>query len=132
MPTARMMNVRTFSVRLNRSRTSKNPNVDKRNSLWLTEEQLVTGAEKFIKVNGYHRIDYNRTFNEGGYHFTSLIVGYRNAPQAGPKRKHQEVQHEQQILLSAYMKSTMSLINELPITIIIIRININNNISKQT
>lgn len=96
MPTARMMNVRAFFVRLNRLRTSKSPNVNKRNSLWLTEEQLVTGAEKFLKVNGYHRIDYDLTFNEGGYRFTSPIVGYRNAPQASLKRKHQEVQQEQQ------------------------------------
>jgi len=98
MPTARMMNVRAFFVRLNRFRTSKNLNLDKRNNLWLTEKQLVTGAEKFLKVNGYHRIDYNLTFNEGGYHFTSPIVGYRNAPQASLKRKHQQVRQKQQLV----------------------------------
>jgi hypothetical protein len=41
----------------------------------------VLGAEKFIKLSGYQKIEFNQTFNQGGYQFTSPVVGYRNSSQ---------------------------------------------------
>jgi hypothetical protein len=38
----------------------------------------VVGTEKFIKLSGYQKIEFNQTFNQGGYQFTSPIVGYRS------------------------------------------------------
>jgi hypothetical protein len=108
MPTARMMSVRAFFDRLNQGRTSrKTTDIDERNNLWLTESQLVKGAERFIKLNGYQRIEYNQTFNHGEYQLVSPIVGYRNTARYSPndygyhlqgkeRKQQQEEQQEQQ------------------------------------
>jgi len=82
MSTNRMMSVRSLFFKLNHDRTSRktSDNIG-RNDLWLTEGQLVAGAEKFIRLSGYQKIEFNQTFNQGGYQFTSPIVGYRNSSQ---------------------------------------------------
>jgi hypothetical protein len=77
-----MMNVRSLFLRLNHDRTSRKINdILGRNDLWLTEGQLMIGAEKFIKLCGYQKIEFNQTFNQGGYEFISPIVGFRNSSQ---------------------------------------------------
>lgn len=79
MSTSRMMSVRSLILRLNYDRNSrKTSNTLGSNDLWLTERQLVVGTEKFIKLSGYQKIEFNQTFNQGGYQFTSPIVGYRS------------------------------------------------------
>lgn len=75
-----MMNVRSLFLRLNHERNSrKTVDVLGRNDLWLTEDQLKSGTERFIKLNGYQKVEFNWTFDQGGYQFTSPIVGYRNS-----------------------------------------------------
>lgn len=82
MSTSRMMSVRSLFLRLNHDRTSrKTSNSLESNDLWLTEGQLVVGAEKFIKLSDYQNIEFNQTFSQGGYQFTSPIVGYRSTIQ---------------------------------------------------
>jgi hypothetical protein len=79
MSTSRMMSVRSLFLRLNYGRNStKTSNKLGSNDLWLTGRQLVVGTEKFIKLNGYQKIEFNQTFNQGGYQFTSPVVGYRS------------------------------------------------------
>ena len=83
MSTGRMMSVRSLFLRLNHDRTSrKTSNNLGSNDLWLTERQLVVGAEKFIKLSDYQKIEFNQTYSQGGYQFTSPIVGYRSTIQA--------------------------------------------------
>ena len=82
MSTGRMMSVRSLFLRLNHDRTSRKTNNNlESNDLWLTERQLVVGAEKFIKLSDYQKIEFNQTFSQGGYQFTSPIVGYRSTIQ---------------------------------------------------
>lgn len=82
MSTGRMMSVRSLFLRLNHDRTSrKTSNNLGSNDLWLTERQLVVGAKKFIKLSDYQKIEFNQTFSQGGYQFTSPIVGYRSTIQ---------------------------------------------------
>ena len=82
MSTNRLMSVRSLFLRLNHDRTSRKTNDTLgRNDLWLTEGQLVLGVEKFIKLSGYQKIEFNQTLNQGGYQFTSPVVGYRNSSQ---------------------------------------------------
>jgi hypothetical protein len=77
-----MMSVRSLFLRLNYDRTSRKASDNLgRNDLWLTEGQLMVGAEKFLKLSGYQKIEFNQTFNQGGYQFTSPIVGFRNSSQ---------------------------------------------------
>ena len=79
MSTSRLMSVRSLILRLNYDRNSrKTSNKLGSNDLWLTERQLVVGTEKFINLSGYQKIEYNQTFNQGGYQFTSPIVGCRS------------------------------------------------------
>ena len=76
------MSVRSLFLRLNYDRTSRKASDNLgRNDLWLTEGQLMVGAEKFLKLSGYQKIEFNQTFNQGGYQFTSPIVGFRNSSQ---------------------------------------------------
>jgi hypothetical protein len=82
MSTTRMMSVRSLFLRLNHDRTlRKTTDIIGKNDLWLTEGQLVVGAERFIKLNGYQKIEFNQNFNQGGNQFISPIVGYRNSSQ---------------------------------------------------
>ena len=79
MSTSRLMSVRSLILRLNYDKNSrKTSNKLGSNDLWLTERQLVVGTEKFINLSGYQKIEYNQTFNQGGYQFTSPIVGCRS------------------------------------------------------
>lgn len=41
---------------------------------WLTENQLLEGSKEFFKSNDYYRIEYNKTFDQGGRTFSSPIV----------------------------------------------------------
>lgn len=80
MSTNKLMSVRSLFLRLNHERNSrKTGDVLGRNDLWLTEDQLKSGTERFIKYNGYQKVEFNWTFDQGGYKFTSPIVGYRNS-----------------------------------------------------
>ena len=82
MSTNRLMSVRSLFLKLNHDRTSRKTNDTLgRNDLWLTEGQLVVGVEKFIKLSGYQKIEFNQTLNQGGYQFTFPIVGYKNSSQ---------------------------------------------------
>ncbi len=82
MSTTRMMSVKSLFLRLNHDRTlRKTTDIIGKNDLWLTEGQLVVGAERFIKLNGYQKIEFNQNFNQGGNQFISPIVGYRNSSQ---------------------------------------------------
>ena len=77
------MSVRSLFLRLNHDRTSRKASDNLgRNDLWLTEGQLMVGAEKFLKLSGYQKIEFNQTFfNQGGYQFTSPMAGFRNSSQ---------------------------------------------------
>jgi hypothetical protein len=82
MSTNKMMSVRSLFLRLNHDRIArKTTDILGRNDLWLTEAQLKLGTEKFIKLNGYQKIEFNRAFNHGGYRFTAPIVGLRDSSQ---------------------------------------------------
>ena len=78
----KLMSVRSLFLKLDHDRTSRKTS-DRlgRNDLWLTESQLILGAEKFIKLSGYQRIEFNRTFEQGRYRFISPVVGYRDSSQ---------------------------------------------------
>ena len=41
---------------------------------WLTENQLLEGSKEFFKSNDYYRIEYSKTFDQGGRTFSSPIV----------------------------------------------------------
>jgi hypothetical protein len=82
MSTDRRMSVRSLFLRLNHNRAlRKTSDILGRNDLWLTEGQLVVGVEKFIKLNGYQKVEFNQVFTQGRYRFTSPIVGYRISSQ---------------------------------------------------
>jgi hypothetical protein len=82
MSPSRMMSVRSLFLRLNHDRTSRKTSDNLgRNDLWLTEGQLLSGSEKFLRLSGYQMIEFNQTFKQGGFQFTSPIVGYRNSSQ---------------------------------------------------
>ena len=78
----KLMSVRSLFLKLDHDRSSRKTS-DRlgRNDLWLTESQLILGAEKFIKLSGYQRIEFNRTFEQGRYRFISPVVGYRDSSQ---------------------------------------------------
>jgi hypothetical protein len=40
----------------------------------LTENQLLEGSKEFFKSNDYYRIEYSKTFDQGGRTFSSPIV----------------------------------------------------------
>lgn len=93
-----MMSVRSLFLRLNHGRISrKTTDIIRRNDLWLTEDQLVAGAEMFIKSNGYQKIELSRTFNQGGYEFVSPLVGYRNSSPVSLIEYVNEVQNKDSI-----------------------------------
>jgi len=110
-----MMSVRSLFLRLNHDRTSKKASDNlKRNDLWLTEGQLMGGSEKFLKLNGYQKFEFNRTFEQGGVQFTSPIVGYRNSSQdhlneplsRGQEKDYSVVQNQEGELIEGEQKSS--------------------------
>lgn len=53
-------------------------NEDRRDTNWLSDDELLKGTEKFLKLNNYSSIQYNRVFaQEGGRSFSSPIVASR-------------------------------------------------------
>jgi hypothetical protein len=46
-----MVSARSYFARMNENRRDTN---------WLTDEQLLRGTEEFFKLNGYFDIEYNR------------------------------------------------------------------------
>jgi hypothetical protein len=60
-----MVNPRSYFARMNENRGDNN---------WLTENQLLEGSKEFFKSNDYYRIEYSKTFNQGGRTFSSPIV----------------------------------------------------------
>src|ERR687896_1435557 len=60
-----MVSPRSFFARMNENRRDNN---------WLTENQLLEGSKEFFKSNDYYRIEYNKTFDQGGRTFSSPIV----------------------------------------------------------
>ena len=60
-----MVNPRSYFARMNENRGDNN---------WLTENQLLEGSKEFFKSNDYYRIEYNKTFDQGGRTFSSPIV----------------------------------------------------------
>ena len=65
MPNIRMVNPRSYFARMNENRGDNN---------WLTENQLLEGSKEFFKSNDYYRIEYSKTFDQGGRTFSSPIV----------------------------------------------------------
>ena len=115
MPTNRLMSVRSLFLRLNHDRPSRKTNDTLgRNDLWLTEGQLVVGVEKFIKLSGYQKIEFNQTLNQGGYQFTFPIVGYRNSSQddlneivyQGQDKDYRRVQNQEAKLMEGERKAS--------------------------
>lgn len=77
-----MMSVRSLFLKLNHDRISRKAiDILGRNDLWVTESQIRSGTERFIKLNGYQKVEFDRTFDQGGYQFTAPIVGNRNSSQ---------------------------------------------------
>ncbi len=63
-----MISARSYFARMNENRRDTN---------WLTDEQLLKGTEEFFKLNGYFDIEYNRVLDQGGRTFSSPIVASR-------------------------------------------------------
>lgn len=53
----RMVSPRSYFARMNENRGDNS---------WLTEAQLMTGTEEFLKSNDYSNIEYNKTLDQGG------------------------------------------------------------------
>ena len=60
-----MVSPRTYFARMNENRRDTN---------WLTDDQLLTGTEQFFKLNDYFDIEYNRVLDQGERIFSSPIV----------------------------------------------------------
>jgi hypothetical protein len=76
-----MVSARSYFARMNENRRDTN---------WLTDEQLLRGTEEFFKLNGYFDIEYNRVLDQGGRTFSSPIVAYRT-------RKYDDDDDEEEI-----------------------------------
>ena len=64
-----MIGAKSFFARMNENRGDTN---------WLSDDELLKGTEKFLKLNNYSSIQYNRVFaQEGGRCFSSPIVASR-------------------------------------------------------
>src|SRR5919109_304358 len=63
-----MVSARSYFARMNENRGDTN---------WLTDDQLLIGAEQFFKLNEYYDIEYNRILDQGGRTFSSPIVASR-------------------------------------------------------
>lgn len=78
-----MLSPKTYFARMNEGR---------RGDGWMTEEQVLKECEQFFRSNGYDKVDYNRTFDEGNHVFNSLLVGSRDVEE-GQDRKETIVTH---------------------------------------
>ena len=64
-----MIGAKSYFARMNENRGDTN---------WLSDDELLKGTEKFLKLNNYSSIQYNRVFaQEGGRSFPSPIVASR-------------------------------------------------------
>ncbi len=64
-----MIGAKSYFARMNENRGDTN---------WLSDDELLKGTEKFLKLNNYSSIQYNRVFaQEGGRSFSSPIVASR-------------------------------------------------------
>jgi hypothetical protein len=64
-----MIGAKSYFARMNENRKDTN---------WLSDDELLKGTEKFLKLNNYSSIQYNRVFDqEGGRSFSSPIVASR-------------------------------------------------------
>jgi hypothetical protein len=64
-----MIGAKSYFARMNENRGDTN---------WLSGDELLKGTEKFLKLNNYSSIQYNRVFaQEGGRSFLSPIVASR-------------------------------------------------------
>lgn len=64
-----MIGAKSYFARMNENRGDTN---------WLTDDELLKGTEKFLKLNNYSSIQYNRVIaQEGGRSFSSPIVASR-------------------------------------------------------
>jgi hypothetical protein len=64
-----MIGAKSYFARMNENRGDTN---------WLSDDELLKGTEKFLKLNNYSSIQYNRVFaQEGGRSFLSPIVASR-------------------------------------------------------
>ena len=60
-----MVSARSYFARMNENRRDTN---------WLTDDQLLRGTEEFFRLNDYFDIEYNRVLDQGGRTFSSPIV----------------------------------------------------------
>lgn len=82
-----MIGARSYFARMNENR---------RDTDWLSDDELLEGTEKFLKLNDYSTIEYNRVIpEEGGRIFTSPIVASRKI---NYKEVGEEVQLEETIV----------------------------------
>jgi len=66
-----MITARSYFTRMNEGR---------RDTDWLTDDQLLKGTEKFFKLNNYSTIEYNKVLaQEAGTSFLSPIIASRRA-----------------------------------------------------
>lgn len=64
-----MIGAKSYFARMNENRGDTN---------WLSDDELLKGTEKFLKLNNYSSIQYNRVIaQEGGRSFSSPIVASR-------------------------------------------------------
>ena len=64
-----MIGAKSYFARMNEDRGDTN---------WLSDDEILKGTEKFLKLNNYSSIQYNRVFaQEGGRSFSSPIVASR-------------------------------------------------------
>ena len=77
-----MIGAKSYFARMNENRGDTN---------WLSDDELLKGTEKFLKLNNYSTIQYNRVFDQGGGRsFSSPIVASR-------RTKHDEEEGEEEI-----------------------------------
>lgn len=82
-----MIGARLYFARMNENR---------RDTDWLSDHELLEGTEKFLKLNNYSTIEYNRVIpEEGGRIFTSPIVASRKT---NYKEVGEEIQLEETIV----------------------------------
>ena len=65
-----MVSARSYFSRMNENRGDTS---------WLTDNQLLRGAEQFFKLNDYSNIEYDRVLDQGSRTFSSPIMASRKA-----------------------------------------------------
>src|ERR671930_2464647 len=81
-----MVSARSYFARMNENRRDTN---------WLTDDQLLRGTEEFFKLNGYFDMEYNRVLDQGGRTFSSPIV-------ASKTRKYGEEKEIDETIVSIF------------------------------